>query len=223
MNEKNPPSAARWMLEHWIAAADREALGGDLLEEFRAGRGAAWYWRQTLAAVAIAWARALGARRSVAAFALVWFAPSAWLWLAMARYIHHSALSGRVWSLAWPWSMVCSILEFAAPQIVCVWTGMAAYLLLRRWITPSAGRARGGRGAGTGAIAWALLTLAVVAVPYAGRGLNLETATAWTVAENPYFWLQQMPGLLALVAGVWAATRAGRFPLANRPDLSIAR
>ena len=42
-----PPRFARWLLLHLAP----EALAGDLTEEFKGGRSAAWYWRQTMSAV----------------------------------------------------------------------------------------------------------------------------------------------------------------------------
>jgi hypothetical protein len=46
----HPPRFARLLLD-WLAPGN-EALRGDLDEEFAAGRGRAWYWRQALAAIA---------------------------------------------------------------------------------------------------------------------------------------------------------------------------
>ena len=48
----DPPRAATWLLEHLGGCYCREPLSGDLIEEFRAGRSAAWYWRQVLQAIA---------------------------------------------------------------------------------------------------------------------------------------------------------------------------
>jgi hypothetical protein len=47
----NPPRLAKVLLD-WLAPGN-EALRGDLDEEFAAGRGSAWYWRQVSAAIAI--------------------------------------------------------------------------------------------------------------------------------------------------------------------------
>ena len=45
-----PPRLARLVLD-WLAPGN-DALRGDLDEEFAAGRGTAWYWRQVLSAIA---------------------------------------------------------------------------------------------------------------------------------------------------------------------------
>ena len=47
-----PPKVASALLR--AIAANKPALIGDLLEQFRSGRSAAWYWRQVLTAVVLA-------------------------------------------------------------------------------------------------------------------------------------------------------------------------
>jgi hypothetical protein len=55
MTPTRPPRLALFLLAHVLP--DDDPLTGDLVEEFAAGRGVAWFWRQTLAAVAAAWRR----------------------------------------------------------------------------------------------------------------------------------------------------------------------
>lgn len=52
MSSPRPPLLATWMLRRLTRGPHSEALQGDLLEAWRAGRGNAWYWRQVLIAVA---------------------------------------------------------------------------------------------------------------------------------------------------------------------------
>jgi hypothetical protein len=49
---RRPPALANWLLDRMGCTRRNPALAGDLLEEFRSGRSAAWYWRQTLVVVA---------------------------------------------------------------------------------------------------------------------------------------------------------------------------
>lgn len=51
MIREQPPALATWLL-NW-AARGNEALIGDLLEEYRRGRSAVWYWKQVLTAVVV--------------------------------------------------------------------------------------------------------------------------------------------------------------------------
>ncbi len=55
MTSRRPPALAQTLLE-WVDPAN-DALHGDLLEEFAAGRSRAWYWRQVMAAAGVAFAR----------------------------------------------------------------------------------------------------------------------------------------------------------------------
>jgi hypothetical protein len=217
MKRETPPRAARWMLEHWKAGADREALAGDLLEEFRAGRGAGWYWRQAMAAVAIGFAHELWARRLVAAFALLYCVPMPWLWLCGLVYAAHAEWMGRLWAMPWPWSTICVMAASLGPVVIAVWVGMAVYALLHSVITRPQRRLRMGRGLWVSAAAWVVLTVgataAVEAIASFRGGINTETVTVgfgiWSLigalVRNPTFLVMQAPQFLALIAGIWAA------------------
>jgi len=52
MNFRQPPALAVWLLKRLGLTKRNEPLTGDLFEEFRNGRTAAWYWRQTFMAIA---------------------------------------------------------------------------------------------------------------------------------------------------------------------------
>jgi hypothetical protein len=53
MDTRHPPRLATWLLQKLAPEYSAESFAGDLLEEFRAGKGNAWYWRQVLTAIAI--------------------------------------------------------------------------------------------------------------------------------------------------------------------------
>jgi hypothetical protein len=59
MNNREPPRMAVWLLKQLSSPYQRESLLGDLLEMYRAGRSRTWYWRQVIAALILAQARAL--------------------------------------------------------------------------------------------------------------------------------------------------------------------
>lgn len=56
----HPPHLAKLLLD-WLAPGN-EALRGDLDEEFAAGRGSAWYWRQVISAISLEGPLAIRAR-----------------------------------------------------------------------------------------------------------------------------------------------------------------
>lgn len=51
MKMRNPPRLATWLLNRFGFGHQNPPLAGDILEEFRCGRSAAWYWRQTLVVI----------------------------------------------------------------------------------------------------------------------------------------------------------------------------
>jgi len=68
VNSPSPPALATWLLQTF---AGNEALVGDLVEQFRLGRSAAWFWRQTFGALLLPKASAaLALAGLVAVFAI---------------------------------------------------------------------------------------------------------------------------------------------------------
>lgn len=63
MIRSKPPALANWMLDHLTPAGHDDALAGDLLEEYRAGRSVAWYWRQVLGALLFEWIKHVRKRK----------------------------------------------------------------------------------------------------------------------------------------------------------------
>jgi hypothetical protein len=51
MKHPRPPRLATWLLQKLAPEYCAESFAGDLLEEFYAGKGNAWYWRQVLTAI----------------------------------------------------------------------------------------------------------------------------------------------------------------------------
>ena len=72
MIRREPPPIASWALEHLTTGDQDEALAGDLLEHYRAGRSDAWFWRQVIASCVLSWWQSLTARGPALVFALAW-------------------------------------------------------------------------------------------------------------------------------------------------------
>jgi hypothetical protein len=72
MSRTEPPPIATWMLEHCAGGDCNEALAGDLREGFSSGLSEGWYWRQVIAACAVAWSESLRVRTPLLIFTLLW-------------------------------------------------------------------------------------------------------------------------------------------------------
>lgn len=86
---RRPPALAVWLLDRLGYIRQNPALAGDLLEEFRNGRSAGWYWRQTFAVIAN------GFRRNITSLVPYLLAVS-------AGYAAQFASSYALWSLRFP-------------------------------------------------------------------------------------------------------------------------
>ena len=126
MNNKKPPALAAWMLDHLRSRGSDEALSGDLLEAFRTGGSAGWYWYQVIAAIAIAWGRNVWHHRVTLFFAAVWsvFSPA---WLLLPVRFSLDSLVGDTSHIPWPWSFICAIVFGAVIAMLFIWLGVAVY------------------------------------------------------------------------------------------------
>jgi hypothetical protein len=129
MRRSEPPSLATWILDHAVPGGRDEGLAGDLLEEYRSGRSAGWYWRQVFSATVIGFTRMLGGNGALILFAALWslFAP-AWL-LIVTRAEEHYHLKERFYRMDWPWSTVCDLGLLLVANLAFVWAGIVLYLL----------------------------------------------------------------------------------------------
>jgi hypothetical protein len=131
---------ASWLLKHFTFGRDREALIGDLSEEFQSGRSASWYWRQALSAIGVGALR--NSRDYVLAlvFSLAWcmFYP-AWR-LCLARIKLPQTISAELTAIDLPYSSALHGIGEMLPALIFVWLGLFLYLLLRReWASEFSG------------------------------------------------------------------------------------
>ena len=59
MRKRSPPAVATWLLTHFASDYQRDALAGDLIEQYDLGRSRCWYWKQVVAALLVAGAQVL--------------------------------------------------------------------------------------------------------------------------------------------------------------------
>lgn len=93
MTSSKPPALAAWLLEHLTPGDKHDALVGDLLEEFKHGRSAGWFWRQVLWAIPASLSHEMRMHwvaRSVE-FGLVW------IWINFSMFHLLPLLRDKLW------------------------------------------------------------------------------------------------------------------------------
>ena len=120
---------ATWMLEHLTFGRDNESLCGDLLEELREGRSAAWYFRQASMAIGIGACEAIREYVSPLIFSAGWSTLyPLWRIIGRNRLVHPAP--GRWAALGWPYSTMLDLADGILPAVTFVWLGLLVYLLL---------------------------------------------------------------------------------------------
>jgi len=57
MTSKHPPGLATWLLKHFGCGPNKDALLGDLAEQYGQKNSAMWYWRQAMRAIPVSFVR----------------------------------------------------------------------------------------------------------------------------------------------------------------------
>lgn len=81
MRSSQPPVVATWVLTHF--GNRNEVLAGDLVEEYRRGRTAAWYWRQVVVAILLGWGNEIRAHKLLTVRAVI----TGWAALILSGYL----------------------------------------------------------------------------------------------------------------------------------------
>ena len=132
MRPRKPTVAANWLLDRFHPGLNREALAGDLLEQFDGGRSIGWYWRQVLQALLIAQTRSLVDLCGASSFAVFWsiLAP---VWLFGIFHLEQLLrLDQRLAEMLWPWCELCAYGLMLSANLLFLWAGVLLYLSAQR-------------------------------------------------------------------------------------------
>ncbi len=128
MLRNDPPPLATWILEHCVPPRRDEALAGDLMEDFRAGRSDAWYWRQALAACGSSWWKYFEDRGAMLLFAVLWSTTAPGWTAILDRAVNQTRISGSVLGMDWPFAELTTFAVWFLLNLVFFWAGITVFL-----------------------------------------------------------------------------------------------
>jgi len=106
MRASGPPELANWLMTRFVPGENRESMIGDLIEQYQRGRSSAWYWRQTIGAIAISFAAEMWQHKLLAGSVAVLSASvpdiymysRLWVWVAKVDRLWYPRLIYSKWS-----------------------------------------------------------------------------------------------------------------------------
>jgi hypothetical protein len=190
-NSPEPPRMATWLLEQFSPVLENAPLAGDLIEAFKQGRSASWYWRQVFWALLLALPNLLRKKWGCLAYAVSWSGLISAAWISMLP-IHGRrsafplvlALFAKGWGFEWPWSMVYQIAFVTVFEAMIVAFALGAYLAFFRIWKPRK------------LLQALILVIAVLAI----SNVAILGIPAWWVVLS-------VPSMVALLLGMWTANR----------------
>jgi hypothetical protein len=120
---------ATWMLDHLTLGARNESLSGDLLEELHAGRSTAWYWRQTLSAIAATLSTKFRDYLVPLLFSAGWSLLYPTLWPAIVHSAPAQNLTNRFTPSDLPFSTGLGFVAGISPAALFIALGFVVYLV----------------------------------------------------------------------------------------------
>jgi hypothetical protein len=168
---------------------EKDAIAGDLVEEFRNGRSRAWFWRQALTVIFLAFCSESYRQRSAIVFAMLWAGIVSVSWRHLLLASQFQSLVAWGISRDWPESMVYYVGIFCAVNVLLVWAGLIVYLT----IVDGFSRRGLSRGLVAGSLAVALAHLAAFTLSF-----------AHTLPDSWYF-LWVLAQFFASLLSIWAA------------------
>jgi hypothetical protein len=199
------------MLEHCSAPGRDDALAGDLLEEFDAGRSPGWYRRQVLNALAIGWIRALGARVMLFLFAALWSSMSPAWTVVLDRLVTRPNPAEEFWRMDASFSGLSSFGLWLVLNVGFVWAGLLVYFFSYASFARSFNRRDVLRAFVASApvflLAYFGTFVAMNLLVYPGPTLLRSTMTPWgeMLDLRPAALALRVPYLVTLVCVLWEA------------------
>jgi hypothetical protein len=192
MSSSKPPAQAAWLLEHLAIGRNRDAVAGDLLEQFTRRPSSAWYWRQVLAAVALDLWKERYILWIAIGFEVLWRALPLRFYTRLFGIVE---TSGVFLGLPWPLSVASRVGHEGVTNGLPLLAALCAYLVMTRRFSLR----RLIRGFGVGLLALPLLGAWNIAFLVAMRGTR-----NWWVLQVVYA-VVSLPLIVAMLLSMWAA------------------
>jgi hypothetical protein len=129
MKPTSSTALATWMLDHLTLGARNESLSGDLLEELHSGRSTAWYWRQTLSAIAVTLSTRTRPYLVPLLFSAGWSLLYPTLWPAIVHSAAAQTLANHFTPSDLPFSTGLGFVAEIAPVTLFIALGFFVYLI----------------------------------------------------------------------------------------------
>jgi hypothetical protein len=199
--KSRPPALAAWLFEHLTRREHREALAGDLVEEYNRRQSAMWYWRQVGAAVAVDFSTEFRSRWVSVVFALLVCGSIPWKQLFLNARFQSFLYSGI--QLRWPTSFLIGVAVSSAFQSAILLAALSIYVFSTKSFHP-----RGFLQA---------LCSAVLVLALGNTVVTISQVLSWPL---PFFYhvIWRLPLFFSLVLSMWVAsahaprTDASRLP-----------
>ena len=202
MTSSKPPALATWLLEHLVMGENRQALAGDLLEQFSQRSSSAWYWRQVLAAVATGLLKERRILWVAIGFTVLCRALPPQFYVRLFGIVETSGVFLASPGIPWPLSVANRVgyigVMNGLPLLsgLCIYLAVARSLSLRRLI----------RGLGVGLLALPFFVMPVLTLLSAMRYRGVPSFVLHA--------LTSLPLLISMLLSMWASAlpeRAGRL------------
>lgn len=208
MRPKDPPTIATWMLEHLAVGRKNEALAGDLLEEFRHGRPATWYWRQVLVAIVVGFAAEVRTQWPAIVYTTLCVIPVPAYWMLAFNKVMISPFFARRWQLDWPYSTICDQILFWGSQLIYIWFAMIVYFLLFSLATRTINLHRLARSLWKSAFVFitvyvGLFALVALLPGHASHPIDQRHLTALRAITDLRFLAFRLPFFFTLFLSIW--------------------
>ena len=127
MRSSQPPAGATWLLERLNFGHRNDALIGDLVEQYGNGRSGAWYWRQALTAITVAFCQEIRAHKLLAVRAVA----TGWAVLYVYQVFVSAWLNGILTSL---WQILPLAFQYRVPYEFVWWIIWLSVWAASGWI-----------------------------------------------------------------------------------------